>query len=809
MNLSNIISSITQLILISEGDTQMLQLEKVSRIYETGELKQTALNEVSICFSKNEFVAILGPSGSGKTTLLNIIGGLDRCDHGDLVINGKSTEKFTDWELDAYRNKSIGFVFQSFNLIPHLSILDNIQMGMILGGVPSLERKKRAMNLLKRVGLSDQAHKRPCQLSNGQMQRVAIARALANNPDIILADEPTGSLDSQTGEQTIELIREMAENKLVIMVTHNEEIAKKFADRVIILRDGSIASDSRVANESDPHSELQIKKTRMDFPTALKLSATNILTKKWRTALTVLASSIGIVGIFLVLSLSSGFGKQLADFEAQTLSTFPIMVSQTTVDIDSQNYQRFESEMRLSDAEELFIYPYDPSDEILIHNNDLSDEYLEYVESIDPKLLSGFTYTRHVNMNLVAGYGEMAKTIDQTQVNFTSYPENLDPESPGYLESNFDLVAGSFPRKPTDLVMIVKQDNRVSKGVLQALGVDYNREKIAVEDIVGLRIKAVSNDDFYVKNGMRFSPKTSMSDLIELYYGEVGILLEISGIIRAKEQIKFSVLDEGLAYSDRLARMFIEDAMKSEIVKAQKELYVNILTGEQFASDLFNVLSVIPPDITSRLIGGITLPVTKRNTLQKLGAFETPVSVVLYPKDFKSKQKVLDYLDVWNEGKSDEDRVIYIDLASTITGLLDGVLSASTIVLLSFAMISLAVSLIMIGIITYISVTERTKEIGILRALGARKIDVARVFNAENFIIGAFSGILGIFIASLLILPVNSIIERMTGLPDVAYLNPLFALGLAGASVILTILGGLIPAKMAARKDPVEALRSE
>jgi len=787
----------------------MLQLEKVSKIYETGEFVQTALNEVSICFSKNEFVAILGPSGSGKTTLLNIIGGLDRCYHGDLVINGKSAEEFTDWELDAYRNKSIGFVFQSFNLIPHLSILDNIQMGMILGGVHPLERNKKAMNLLEGVGLSDQANKKPNQLSNGQMQRVAIARALANNPDIVLADEPTGSLDSQTGEQTIELIREMAVNKLVIMVTHNEEIAKRFADRVIILRDGYIASDNRVVNEPDPRSELQIKKTRMSYPTALKLSATNILTKKWRTALTVLASSIGIVGIFLVLSLSSGFGRQLADFESQTLSTFPIMVSQTTVDIDSRNFQRFESEMSLSDAEELFIYPYDTSDEVLIHNNNLSDEYLEYVESINPKLLSGFTYTRHVNMNLVAGYGEMAKTIDQTHVNFTSYPENLDSESPGYLESNFDLVAGSFPKKPTDLVMIVKQDNRVSKGILQALGVDYDRGIIAVEDIVGLKIKAISNNDFYVKDGMRFSPKSSMSDLMELYYGEVGILLEISGIIRAKEQIKFSVLNEGLAYSDSLAKMFIEDAMKSEIVKAQKEFYVNILTGEQFASDLFNVLSVIPPDITSRLIGGITLPVTKRNTLQKLGAFETPVSVVLYPKDFKSKQKVLEYLDAWNEGKSDEETVIYIDLASTITRLLDGVLSASTIVLLAFALISLAVSLIMIGIITYISVTERTKEIGILRALGARKIDVTRVFNAENFIIGTFSGILGIFIASLLILPMNSIIERMTGLPDVAYLNPLIALGLAGASVILTILGGLIPAKMAARKDPVEALRSE
>ena len=787
----------------------MLQLEKVSKIYETGEFVQTALNEVSICFSKNEFVAILGPSGSGKTTLLNIIGGLDRCYHGDLVINGKSAEEFTDWELDAYRNKSIGFVFQSFNLIPHLSILDNIQMGMILGGVHPLERNKKAMNLLEGVGLSDQANKKPNQLSNGQMQRVAIARALANNPDIVLADEPTGSLDSQTGEQTIELIREMAVNKLVIMVTHNEEIAKRFADRVIILRDGYIASDNRVVNGPDPRSELEIKKTRMSYPTALKLSATNILTKKWRTALTVLASSIGIVGIFLVLSLSSGFGRQLADFESQTLSTFPIMVSQTTVDIDSRNFQRFESEMSLSDAEELFIYPYDTSDEVLIHNNNLSDEYLEYVESINPKLLSGFTYTRHVNMNLVAGYGEMAKTIDQTHVNFTSYPENLDSESPGYLESNFDLVAGSFPKKPTDLVMIVKQDNRVSKGILQALGVDYDRGIIAVEDIVGLKIKAISNNDFYVKDGMRFSPKSSMSDLMELYYGEVGILLEISGIIRAKEQIKFSVLNEGLAYSDRLAKMFIEDAMKSEIVKAQKEFYVNILTGEQFASDLFNVLSVIPPDITSRLIGGITLPVTKRNTLQKLGAFETPVSVVLYPKDFKSKQKVLEYLDAWNEGKSDEETVIYIDLASTITRLLDGVLSASTIVLLAFALISLAVSLIMIGIITYISVTERTKEIGILRALGARKIDVTRVFNAENFIIGTFSGILGIFIASLLILPMNSIIERMTGLPDVAYLNPLIALGLAGASVILTILGGLIPAKMAARKDPVEALRSE
>ncbi|HAY98733.1 MAG TPA: sulfate ABC transporter ATP-binding protein [Mesotoga sp.] len=780
----------------------MLQVKEVSKIYETGELKQEALSEVSVCFPKSEFVAILGPSGSGKTTLLNIIGGLDRCDSGDLVVEGRSTKEFKDWELDSYRNKSVGFIFQSFGLIPHLSILDNVELAMTLGGVSSSERKKRALGLLERVGLNDQVHKKPSQLSNGQMQRVAIARALANDPEIILADEPTGSLDSLTGERTIRLIKEVASDKLVIMVTHNEKIAEDFADRIIALQDGRIVSDTRPCSEDDPKSELKLKKTSMGFSTALKLSATNILTKKWRTGLTVLASSIGIIGIFLVLSLSSGFGKQLSGFEAQTLSTFPIMISQTTIDIESQKPQLLEYDGR-------FVYPYDPSDEILIHNNDLSEEYLNYVESIDPKLLSGFTYTRHVNMNLVARFGDMAKTVDQTQVNFTAYPENRDPDTPGYLESNFDLVAGSLPVEPTDLLLIVGRNNRLSKEVLQAIGIDYERERIDFGDILGLEIKAIYNDDFYVRNGMRFSPKTSLSDLIELYYGDYGITLRIVGIIRPKKHIEFSVLDEGITYSDRLAQMFIENARQSEIVRTQKDLYINVFTGEQFASDLFNVLSVIPPDITARLVGGISLPVTKRNTLQKLGAFETPVSVVLYPKDFKSKEKILQHLDAWNEGKVENERAVYIDLASTISRLLDGVLNASTLVLLSFAAISLVVSLIMVGIITFISVTERTKEIGILRALGARKKDIGAVFNAENFVIGSFSGVIGVAIGSLLVPAMNSVIESLTGLANVACPDLIHFLGLSGATILLTVIGGLIPSRIAASKDPVEALRTE
>ncbi|AFK06346.1 ABC-type antimicrobial peptide transport system, ATPase component [Mesotoga prima MesG1.Ag.4.2] len=791
----------------------MLQLKEASKIYRTGELEQTALDQVSICFSNDEFVAILGPSGSGKTTLLNLIGGLDRCDMGDLVINGRSTRDFKDWELDAYRNKSIGFIFQSFNLIPHLSLLDNVEIGMTLGGVPSSEKEKRAIELLEKVGLADQAHKRPCQLSNGQMQRVAIARALANDPDIILADEPTGSLDTQTGEETVKLIKEVARGKLIIMVTHNEEIANRYADRIIKLKDGKIVSDSRPSDDDDPQPELIIKKTSMSFPAALRLSATNILTKKWRTALTVLASSIGIVGIFLVLSLSSGFGRQLSEFESQTLSTFPIMVSQTTVDLESQQYHQAESEKRFeeddSDVLGQFVYPYDPRDEILIHNNDLSDEYLAYVESIDPKLLSGFTYTRHINMNLVAKYGEMAKTVDQTSIKFTAYPEDLDPESPGYLENNFDLVAGSFPKEFTDLVMIVGKGNRISNVILQALGLDHDKERIGFEEIIGLEIKAIYNDDFYLRKGMSFTPKTSLRDLMDLYYGDLGIMLKIVGILRPKAQIEFSVLDEGIAYSDRLAQKFIENAVDSEIVLAQKDLYVNVLSGEQFASDLFNVLSVIPPDITARLVGGVNLPITKRNILQKLGAYKTPVSVVLYPKDFKSKEEVLKYLDSWNEGKAAENRILYIDLASTITGLLAGILNGSTFVLLSFAAISLVVSLIMIGIITFISVTERTKEIGILRALGARKKDISTVFNAENFIIGAFSGALGILFASILIVPLNSIIERLTGLSNVAYINPFYVISLMVASILLTVLGGLIPSRMASRKNPVDALRIE
>jgi putative ABC transport system permease protein len=478
------------------------------------------------------------------------------------------------------------------------------------------------------------------------------------------------------------------------------------------------------------------------------------------------------------------------------------MISQTTIDIESQKPQLLEYDGR-------FVYPYDPSDEILIHNNDLSEEYLNYVESIDPKLLSGFTYTRHVNMNLVARFGDMAKTVEQTQVNFTAYPENRDPDTPGYLESNFDLVAGSLPVEPTDLLLIVGRNNRLSKEVLQAIGIDYERERIDFGDILGLEIKAIYNDDFYVRNGMRFSPKTSLSDLIELYYGDYGITLRIVGIIRPKKHIEFSVLDEGITYSDRLAQMFIENARQSEIVRTQKDLYINVFTGEQFASDLFNVLSVIPPDITARLVGGISLPVTKRNTLQKLGAFETPVSVVLYPKDFKSKEKILQHLDAWNEGKAENERVVYIDLASTISRLLDGVLNASTLVLLSFAAISLVVSLIMVGIITFISVTERTKEIGILRALGARKKDIGAVFNAENFVIGSFSGVIGVAIGSLLVPAMNSVIESLTGLANVACPDLIHFLGLSGATILLTVIGGLIPSRIAASKDPVEALRTE
>lgn len=784
----------------------MLSLKNIKKSYVTGEFKQVALNGVTLNFRQNEFVAILGPSGSGKTTCLNIIGGLDKYDSGDLVINGESTREFKDSDWDAYRNNSIGFVFQSYNLINHLSILDNVEMGMTLSGVSAAEKHKKALEVLERVGLKDHIHKRPNQLSGGQMQRVAIARALANDPDIILADEPTGALDTKTSIQIMDLIKDIAKDKLVIMVTHNPELARDYADRVVEFRDGNVISDTNPLEEEKSNDSYSLKKTSMSFFTALKLSGMNIRTKKWRTFLTAFASSIGIIGIALILSLSNGFDRQIDIFESDTLSGFPIMISQKAAEVDINTMMEHSKEMRkeMLGEEEVdsskypdtdVIYPYNSKENTFIHTNKLTEEYVKYIEDIDDTLLSGISFTRLVNMNLLKSDGSVATPINASDLNLSSYPIKLDNNSEGYLETSYDLLAGNYPQTMNDLILVVDEYNKIDTSVLDALGIDSNKEAISFNDIIGYEIKAILNNDYYKKLGNYFTLAGNPNDMSEIYNNERAIPLKITGILRVKKDVTIPVLSSGLSYSDELSKYFIEDAENSEVVKAQEEVDYNVFTGESFKRD------------SNRADSSNTN--TKENILASIGATSTPYMITLYPKDFATKEAITDYLDDWNEDKDKDDVIIYNDMASTFVSLSGGIMDAITMVLIAFAAISLVVSLIMVGIITYISVLERTKEIGVLRALGARKKDITRVFNAETFIVGSCSGILGIVIAYLLTFPTNNILYKVTDLKGVAVLNPVHAIILVVISVCLTMIGGSIPAVMASKKDPVEALRTE
>jgi putative ABC transport system permease protein len=775
----------------------MLALKNIKKSYTTGDFTQIALNDINLNFRENEFVAILGVSGSGKTTCLNIIGGLDQYDSGDLIINGKSTKEFKDVDWDAYRNNSVGFVFQSYNLITHLSIMDNVEMGMTLSGVPAEAKRKKAREVLERVGLKEHMHKKPNQLSGGQMQRVAIARALANDPDIILADEPTGALDTVTSVQIMNLIKEIAKDKLVIMVTHNSELAHNYADRIIEFRDGEVLSDSNPLSDKEVNSQYRLKKTRMSFLTALKLSGTNIKTKKGRTFLTAFASSIGIIGIALILSLSNGFDKQIKNFESGTLSTFPIMISQTTTEVDPQMLKDQRNAMLgISKDEAAFpnekvVYPVEPMEEKVTHTNIFTDEYIKYLEGIDSSLISGISYKRKLNINLLKKQEDTATMVKTNPMNFTSYPKSLDKDRPGYLEQNYDVLAGSYPSDMKDLVLIVDNKNAVEKPILQAFGLNYEEERIPFGDIIGYELRAVLNNDFYKAMGDFFTINGNPTNLIDIYNNNRTIKLNVVGILRPKEDVKIPLLPSGFAYSDELAEFILSDAVNSDIVLKQQNSDYNVLTGGAF-------------DLTNSNRSS-----SKEMVLSALGATKTPYMISIYPTDFRAKEAVISLLDQYNQGKEKADKIVYTDLAGTVTKISGGIMDAIAMVLIAFSAISLVVSLIMVGIITYISVLERTREIGVLRALGARKKDITRVFNAETFIIGLCSGILGIVIARLLIFPINSIIKNKTDLKNVAQFNPLHAIALILVSLALTVLGGTIPAKIAAKKDPVEALRAE
>ena len=766
----------------------MLELKNIKKTYRVGDVETRALDDISVSFREQEFVAILGTSGSGKTTCLNIIGGLDRYDSGDLIINGKSTKNFKDREWDAYRNNSIGFIFQSYNLISHLSIVANVEMGMTLSGVSAAEKHRRAQEALEKVGLKDHLHKKPNQLSGGQMQRVAIARALANDPDILLCDEPTGALDTVTSVQIMDLIKEIAGDKLVIMVTHNPELAEKYADRIVKFQDGKIVSDSNPYSFEKENKEFSLKKTSMSFLTALKLSANNIRTKLGRTFLTSFASSIGIIGIAVILSLSVGFQMQIDKFEADTLQQMPIIISQQSMNLDTDTMIKMGEEQKKYEdyPDEKKIYLFDSMQDTMTHTNKFTDEYLEYVNNMDSSLCKGVTYSRLVNMNMIRKDGENYIPVTSANMNWSSYPVSLNENKHSLMNEHYDVLTGTMPETPNDLMLVVDTKNRINKAVMKELGFDAdNLEEIDFNEIIGKELKVVMNDDYYVKT--EYGTYSYNTDLAAMYNAENTLTLRISCIVRPKEDSPASMMSEGggVAYNDELAQLVIDNSKNSEIVKAQEQSDVNVLSMEAMDEE------------------------TKKQTIAYLGGNEIPYAIQLYPYDFESKDKMLEYLDKYNESLEADDQIIYTDMASMISGMSDGIMDGITIVLIAFAGTNLIVSLIMIAIITYTSVLERTKEIGILKALGARKKDITRVFDAETFILGVTSGMLGIIIAKLLTFPINAIIYSLTDPKNVAHLKISHALILVAISTILTMLGGHIPARMAAKRDAVEALRSE
>lgn len=733
---------------------------------------------------------------------------MDRYDSGEMSIKGKKTSDFKDKDWDAYRNNSVGFVFQSYNLIMHLSIVANVELGMTLSGVSAEEKHRRALEVLEQVGLKDHLHKKPNQLSGGQMQRVAIARALANNPEILLCDEPTGALDTTTSIQIMELIKEVAKDRLVVMVTHNPDLAEKYADRIIRFQDGKIISDSHPHQERPKPDGFSLKKTSMSFWTALKLSFNNIRTKKGRTFLTSFASSIGIIGIAVILSLSTGFQTQIDEFQSNAMAEFPIVISKSAMEVDMESMKTMQENMKdqimgtteYADSDEVYLY--DPSENTLMHTNLFTDEFITYLNQVDPEVCSGIGHTYIVSMNMLRNIdGEITPVSLQTpgssqsgmmgnmsngmsSMGLSSYPKQLGAGENDYLSKNYDLLAGDYPKSATDLVLVIDSKNRIDYNILKNLGFDTEKkESIDFSAIVGTELKIIANNDYYVKTPMgSFLPNT---DYQAMYQAENNITVKISGIVRQKQDVKIGVLGNGIAYSDELAQMVIETAKDSDIVKAQKESDKNVIQMNSMTEE------------------------EKEQFVSYLGGDTTPYMIMMYPKDFETKDSILSYLDSYNEGRENDDQIVYTDLAGTMSDMTSGIMDGITIVLIAFAGISLVVSLIMICIITYTSVLERTKEIGILRALGARKKDITRVFDAETCILGVFSGVLGVVISWLLTFPINAILYRMTELSGVAHLQLIHAVILVAVSTILTVLGGHIPAKMASRKDAVEALRSE
>lgn len=900
----------------------MLQLKGITKNYTAGDTEVQALKGVDIRFRKSEFVSILGPSGCGKTTMLNIIGGLDRYTDGDLIIGGRSTKEFKDKDWDAYRNHKVGFVFQNYNLIPHQTVISNVELALTLSGVSKAERRKRAAEALKKVGLGDQLNKKPNQMSGGQMQRVAIARAIVNDPDIILADEPTGALDSDTSISVMNILKEISDDKLIIMVTHNAELAEKYSSRIIRLLDGKVTDDSSpYENDDDIPAETRAvadtssakentgiesfavnsarkrrEKVSMSFFTALSLSFKNLLTKKGRTFLTSFAGSIGIIGIALILSLSNGFQAYINKVQEDTISTYPITIEDESMDMTSLMETILGNVHDDTEHEEGRVYTNSILGDMInammaeVKTNSLGElkAYFESDECDIEQYVTDIQYGYDIDLNIYAsdtsnginkvnpstmmedimgmsgdGSSSSSSSVMSSYSNSDMWTQMIDNQE--LLESQYNVVAGRWPENYNEVVLVISEDSTITDVTQYALGLknsdelkdimlklgsgeelDAEETSYSYDDLLGLTFKLVLSSDYYEYDELnnRWNDKRSDDKYVKNLI-EDGTEIKIVGIIQPDEDAVATSINGSIGYTKELVDYVIEQTDKTDIVKAQlADETTDVFTGLPFATsedeieditidDVYAYIATLSEEeqqaaqmyltmMTDEQIVDVfktQLQTKSANTLKDnmiaLGyADETvPSSINIYAKDFQSKDAISDIIDSYNEmvtaAGNENLTITYTDYIGLMMSSISTIIDTISYVLIAFVSISLVVSSIMIGIITYISVLERTKEIGILRSIGASKHDISRVFNAETMIVGFVSGTLGILVTLLLNIPVNMIIKHLTGISGVAALPWQGALILIAISIILTLIAGLIPAKVASRKDPVIALRTE
>ena len=841
----------------------MLEVKNLTKIYETSGFKQKALDNISLNFRKNEFVSILGPSGSGKTTLLNIIGGLDKYTSGDLIINGVSTKNYKDKDWDSYRNHRVGFVFQSYNLIMHQSVLSNVELALTLSGIGKKERKKRAKDVLIKVGLKNHINKKPNQLSGGQMQRVAIARALVNDPDILLADEPTGALDTETSKQIMDLLKEIAVDKLVVMVTHNPELANLYSTRIVKVLDGKILEDTNpydgtLEKEEKEVTKHKTKKTSMSFLTAFSLSLNNLMTKKGRTILTAFAGSIGIIGIALIMSLSNGIQMYINKVEQETLSSYPLTVSKESVDMSTllvnmtnnkekneYNDNKIHSLNIMGDMFTLLTKE--------IKTNDLKS-FKKYLEKSNiNKYVTDIKYGYNITLNLYKYDDDIVKVNPTTifdalgmntssisgayssyMSNYNVFIEMLDDEELN--KKQYQLLDGKWPSNYDEMLLLVDKNDNVTDYTLYSIGlldqnelqkqfmnmasrkdVSFEEKSFEYKDILNLKYKLVLESDYYKKVGNNWINMSNNKEYMKNILDN-SIDVKIVGIIKPKDDTVITT--GGVLYTHDLVEYYINKNNEKEIVKEQLENKdINVFTKLPFDSDInltneqMAYLKTLSQEQLAMYMQEYqnSKSSTYESNLQKLGiaSLDDPQTINLYPIDFQSKENVVEIINKYNENLEEDEKIVYSDLLGIIMSSVKTIVDVISKVLIAFVSISLIVSSIMIAIITYISVIERTKEIGVLRAIGASKKDVSRVFNAETLIEGLISGVFGILATLLLNIPINIIIKKVVNIDNIAVLPLKGAILLIIISIVLTIIAGLIPAKMASKKDPVVALRSE